>query len=177
MEYLKSEKDLKASAYLGTSFLKMPWRILRQMVSEDPSERLMGQLHVTLFGICYHTPGWVSLGSNQVFCDQGEYVGSYRHLAGVSGLKVGSIPRLLGLLEEKALIEVNVLKGGSRIRICGYKDFMALTALAPAVARKAPKGMSLKTPAQRMADREASLGRSMAVEETIHLQNMAGNGK
>lgn len=176
MKDLNLENDQKALDYFGRSFLKIPWRIVRQMLSDDPSERLLGQLHVALFGLCYHTRGFVMLGDRRVPCDQGEFIGTYRRLAHLSGIKEGTLPRLLYRLKELHLIEMSTLKGGTRIRLCGYKEFMALNPM-DAAARSAAQSCKAKTLAKQMADREAMLGRSMADLDEMNPLNRCEDGE
>lgn len=127
MEEKSVRKELLALNYFGNSFIKVPRKLVSKMFSRNEAERSLGQLHFTLFCLCNHTDGFVTLGYYYVKCRRGEFVGTYRMLSELSGLSLGTTVRQLNKLEEMNLIEISKVVGGSRITVCGYNDFTFLS--------------------------------------------------
>lgn len=125
MKDFMEEKDAEALALMGKAFIKMPRTVAKQMLSENKAERLAGRLYLSLICLCYYAEGNVTLSNNvTVLCRKGEYVGSYRKLSEQVGIDYGSIRRLLAKLKKRKQIEISPVEGGSRIRVCGYLQFI-----------------------------------------------------
>lgn len=123
MKERKSEKELFALNFLGKAFLKLPRTLIAQTFGPKEPERSLGRMHLTLFCLCNHTEKIVHVGNYSIKCPRGEYAGTYRMLALLSGLSLGKVGRLLAKLQEMGLINILKVPGGSRIKVYGYDDF------------------------------------------------------
>ena len=117
------ENESVALDYLGNAFIKIPRSIIDRLNSVRLVERQMARLHLCLFGLCYHTDGYVMLDNRKVYCRRGEYVGTQRRLAEVAGINPGSLSRLIDKMVKLQLISVTHIPGGSRIWVKGYAAF------------------------------------------------------
>lgn len=131
MENYNSEKEQMAINYLSGSYIKIPRKIFVQMCSKSSFERRTGWFHLLLIGLCYHTDGYVVLDSCKVSCRRGEYVGTYRYLSEISEFNIATVWRLMSRLSSQGLIDVTHLKGGTRIRICGYQAIAESQSVSP----------------------------------------------
>lgn len=121
MRVQNAEKEKITMDYLRGSYLRIPRKVINRMLIGTPAERQVGWLHFSLISLSFHTDGFVYLtGKRKVPCAKGEYVGSYRDLEELTGISRCTIGRLLQQLADECLIEVTRMKGGTRIRVCGY---------------------------------------------------------
>ena len=105
------ENESVALDYLGNAFIKIPRSIIDRLNSVRLVERQMARLHLCLFGLCYHTDGYVMLDNRKVYCRRGEYVGTQRRLAEVAGINPGSLSRLIDKMVKLQLISVTHIPG------------------------------------------------------------------
>ena len=140
------ENESVALDYLGNAFIKIPRSIIDRLNSVRLVERQMARLHLCLFGLCYHTDGYVMLNNRKVYCRRGEYVGTQRRLAEVAGINPGSLSRLIDKMVKLQLISVTHIPGGSRIQ----------------ESKETQKNASNTNAATQMAEAERNMGgRSM----------------
>lgn len=145
MKDLNGIRDARALKWMGNAFIKIPWTIVKQIFGNGEEERLTGILHLALICLCYHTDGYVAVRKEKIPCARGEYVGSYRKLSRKTGISFGTVSRLLEKLESRGLVEISLVKGGSRVRVCGYSQFM----LNPEATKEEVKA---KTPEEAHAE-------------------------
>ncbi|MBB4621111.1 hypothetical protein [Parabacteroides faecis] len=65
------ENESVALDYMGKAFIKIPRSIMDRLDSTRLVERQMARLHLCLFGLCYHTDGYVMLDNRKVSCRRG----------------------------------------------------------------------------------------------------------
>lgn len=123
MSELAAKKDAKALEAFGKGFVKVPRQIMKLFFSEKATDRLLGKMYFSLICLCNFADGHVFLNGEKVFCAAGEYVCTHRVLSAKTHIQLGSISRLLHSLSDLNLIEVTVIEGGSRIRVCGYAQY------------------------------------------------------
>lgn len=123
MSEFKSVNEELAIDLMGLPFVKISRFTLRLM--RCPATRQLGQLHLTLFDVCFFTDGYAKIKDRKVPCKRGEYVGTQQQLADLSGINIGSINRLIRKLETMKLITVTKIEGGSRIKVHGYDTLTA----------------------------------------------------
>ena len=151
------ENESVALDYLGNAFIKIPRSIIDRLNSVRLVERQMARLHLCLFGLCYHTDGYVMLDKRKVYCRRGEYVGTQRRLAEVAGINPGSLSRLIDKMVKLQLISVTHIPGGSRIWVKGYAAFTWIQE-----SKETQKNASNTNASAQMAEAERNMGgRSM----------------
>lgn len=151
------ENESVALDYLGNAFIKIPRSIIDRLNSVRLVERQMARLHLCLFGLCYHTDGYVMLNNRKVYCRRGEYVGTQRRLAEVAGINPGSLSRLIDKMVKLQLISVTHIPGGSRILVKGYTTFTWIQE-----SKETQKSTPATDAAAQMAEAERNMGgRSM----------------
>ena len=151
------ENESVALDYLGKTFIKVPRSIMDRLDSVRLVERQMARLHLCLFGLCYHTDGYVMLGNHKVSCRRGEYVGTQLRLAEVAGISPGSLSRLIDKMVKLQLISVTHIPGGSRILVKGYTTFTWIQE-----SKETQKNTPATDAATQMAEAERNMGgRSM----------------
>lgn len=156
MEKQKLEKEMKAVEFMGKSFVKIPCIMINNLMCINSYKRKLGLLHLLLFGLCYHTDGYVMMNGQKVFCARGEYVGTCSDLVELTGISLSSIYRIIHSLEKLRLVDVVPVEGGSRIRVYGYDQFTARSASENEIAEKPSNAAAC------MAAAEARIGgRSM----------------
>lgn len=152
-----TENEAIALNYLGKTFIKIPRSIMERLSSVRLAERQMAQLHLCLFGVCYHTDGYVMLDNCKVSCRRGEYIGSQLQLARIAGISLGSVSRLINKMEKLQLISVSRMRGGSRIQVKGYDVFTRIPE-----SKETPRNAPATDAAAQMAEAEKNMGgRSM----------------
>lgn len=167
MEKQKSENEMKAVDFMGRSFIKVPCIMMNNLLDINSYKRKKGLLHLSLFGLCYHTDGYVKVKNRRVLCARGEYVGTYRDLADLTGIGISSIYRIMHSLVKQRLVEVTAVEGGSRIRVYGYEEFTSKP-----VSESSPKGKTANA-ATCMAVAEARIGgRSMQLSADNRTHNI-----
>lgn len=151
------ENESVALDYLGKAFIKVPRSIMDRLNSLRLVERQMARLHLCLFGLCYHTDGYVMLDNHKVSCRRGEYVGTQLRLAEVAGISPGSLSRLIDKMVKLQLISVTHILGGSRILVKGYTTFTWIQE-----SKETQKNTPATDAATQMAAAERNMGgRSM----------------
>lgn len=151
------ENESVALDYLGKAFIKVPRSIMDRLNSLRLVERQMARLHLCLFGLCYHTDGYVMLDNHKVSCRRGEYVGTQLRLAEVAGISPGSLSRLIDKMVKLQLISVTHIPGGSRILVKGYTTFTWIQE-----SKETQKNTPATDAATQMAEAERNMGgRSM----------------
>lgn len=141
MRNLNEKKDCLALELLGKGFIRLPRSVGDRAFVGDWTKNLCGRLHLALICLCRYKDGYMMLNGKKETCFAGEYVGTHQDLADCTGIAVGSIYRLLKQLSAENLIEVTVIEGGSRIRVCGYMQYI----LAPEL----PESKGKIEPAQK----------------------------
>lgn len=148
MRNLNEKKDCLALELLGKAFIKLPRAVSNRAFVGNWAKNLCGRLHLALICLCRFTDGYVMLNGKKETCFAGEYVGTHQDLADCTGIAVGSIYRLLKQLSAENLIEVTVIEGGSRIRVCGYTQYI----LAPELLESKGKIEPVKKSITRFSD-------------------------
>ena len=64
--------DMKALAYFGKAYLKIPRVILDKLFSDNKNDRLIGKMHLLLYCICNYADGYVTVDGQLMFCKRGE---------------------------------------------------------------------------------------------------------
>lgn len=155
--YKNTENEDIALDYLGKFFIKIPRSMMDRLDSVRLVERQMARLHLYLFGLCYHTDGYVMLNNRKVSCRRGEYVGTQLQLANITGIRPGSLSRLIDKLVRLQLISVAHIPGGSRIQVKGYDVFTRIPE-----SKETPRNAPATNAAAQMAEAEKKMGgRSM----------------
>lgn len=131
-------------------------------------ERQMARLHVCLFGICYHTDGYAMLNNRKVSCRRGEYVGTQLRLSEITGIRPGSLSRLIDKLVKLQLISVTHIPGGSRIQVKGYDVFTRIQE-----SKETPKNAPATDAAAQMAEAEKTWADEVCRILLINLINSA----
>lgn len=162
MKEKNAEKELFALNFLGKAFIKLPRMLVTQMFGRKEPERSLSRMHLTLFCLCNHTEKIVHIGNYSIKCPRGEYAGTYRTLALLSGLSLGTVGRLLAKLQEMELIDIRKVPGGSLIRVYGYDDFTYPSAPAgtPATGKDTKTGATDAAAQMRAAEKKIG-GRRM----------------
>lgn len=151
------ENEKIALDYLGKAFIKIPRSMMDHLDSVRLVERQMARLHLCLFGLCYHTDGYAMLNNRKVSCRRGEYVGTQLRLSEITGIRPGSLSRLIDKLVKLQLISVTHIPGGSRILVKGYDVFTRIQE-----SKETPKNAPATDAAAQMAEAEKNMGgRSM----------------
>lgn len=119
--------EMKALAYFGKAYLKIPRVILDKLFSNNKNDRLIGKMHLLLFCICNYADGYVTVDGQLMFCKRGECFTRQEDLAKKLEVCRRTVKRHLDTLENNSLIEVRRIGDHLNLRVCGYDQFMAST--------------------------------------------------
>lgn len=119
--------DMKALAYFGKAYLKIPRVILDKLFSDNKNDRLIGKMHLLLYCICNYADGYVTVDGQLMFCKRGECITSQEDLAKKLEVCRRTVKRHLDTLANNSLIEVRRIGDHLNLRVCGYDQFIAST--------------------------------------------------
>lgn len=124
MSDLSFIKDAEALEQFGKGFIKLPRSIGKLYFSEKEKEHILGKMYFSLIYLCNFADGYAILNGEKISCRAGEYVCTHRILSAKTHINIGSISRVLRGLSDLNLIEISPVDRGSRIRVCGYAQFI-----------------------------------------------------
>jgi len=118
----ENKQLMEENAYrkLGEVYVKIPKSMLNTLFHPDEWQQKIGKLYLFLYHRCAFQSHTMKLGRYTINCKRGEYAGSCRSLSKHTGITSSCIHRILKSLEQRELIRMEPIPGGSRIYIYGY---------------------------------------------------------
>lgn len=154
----KERKESVAQRYLGSSYVKIPRKVLNLVFGREEHDRQLGRLYLAMFALGNFTATTVVVEGKPMDLEKGELWVSMTDLSEFTGIHSSSVWRYLLLLRGKGLIEMESAGNRSRIRVIGYDLFTTPDAPAAAMGEgTGPQASPSADLARRVAEEERRL--------------------
>lgn len=141
MKAKKTKQTPESPSLWGSSYVKIPRKVLDMSLSQRTSKRNKGRLLSLLFSLVYFKDGFVQDRDTNYICKRGSCIVNVPKLATLADIKTHAGHRYLRELERDGYIELSRTVYATMIKINNFETFMndfAPRAPAPPVESEQP---------------------------------------